>query len=98
MSKLCFFNATNNFRWEQLLIMYYIINLTILFSYILKSFKCIAVGETTNGTTTWNVICAVYVARDGDTSTSMSHNFCKPSERTLNTREFNFNNGRVSAS
>lgn len=93
-----FFNATNNITWGQFLIVYNNINLIVLFSYILKSFKCTAVGETTNGTTTWNVIWTVDVAWDGDTSTSMWHNFCNPSERTLKTREFNFNNGRLSAS
>lgn len=56
------------------------------------------VGETVIGAAVWNVICTLDVARDGDTSISMSHDFREPSERTLEIREFNFNSGRVSAS
>lgn len=65
---------------------------------ILKSFKCITVGETTSGAITWNVICIVDVVSDGDTSISMSHDFLEPSERALEIRELNFNSGGVSAS
>lgn len=66
--------------------------------YILRSFKCITVGETTSGETTWNIICTVAVAKDGDTSISMSHEFREPSEYTLIIREFNFKSAGVSES
>jgi len=52
----------------------------------------------TSGATIWKVICTNDVARDGDTSISMSHSFSEPTERKLKIRVFNFNSGRVSVS
>lgn len=55
-------------------------------------------GEMTSGVSTWNVICTDAVARDGDTSISISHSFPDPSERKFKIRVLNFNSGRVSVS